>query len=152
MNIRLIDYDEHAIVVTIGRNLAVETFNPSICDGVTADLLRNIADQLDAKHPPYPCRPGSQPEQHEQHERPAEPLHPQGSTLDRYAGTWADGAGHTWDLTLMWEDVAGGRWRWNGRMAQSVPMMREVRTGELTPLDALRFINGPITPVRGEQP
>lgn len=149
MRIRLIDYDEHPIVLTIGRDMAVEIINPSICDGVTADLLRNIADQLDAKHPPYPCRPGSEPAQHE---RPAEPMHAPTGTLDRYSGTWTDGGGHTWDLTLMWEDVAGQRWRWNGHLAQSVPMMRHVQTGELTPLDALRFISGPITPVRGEQP
>ncbi|MFF2189285.1 phiSA1p31-related protein [Streptomyces sp. NPDC058155] len=145
MRIRLIDYDEYPIVVTIGRDMAAEIVNPSVCDGVTADLLRSVAAQLDARHPPHPCRPTSG-----QHEPAAEPLHPQGGVLDALAGTWTDGAGHTWDLTLAWEDVGGGRWRWTGRMAQSVPMMREVWTGELTPLDALRVINGPITPVRGE--
>lgn len=147
MRIRLIDYDEHPIVVTIGQDLAAEVANPTVCDRVTADLLRRVADQLDARHAPYPCRPGAHPEQHE---RPAEPLHPQGSTLDRYSGTWTDGAGHAWDLTLMWEDIGGGRWRWNGRMAQDTPLMRHVQTGELTPLDALRFINGPLIPVRGD--
>lgn len=146
--IRMLDLDEHALVLTMSKSGAVEVTNPDMCDALAAAVLRSIADQLVAAHPPYPCTPGEGPD--EQHERPAEPVTGHGSRLDRERKVWTDGRGHAWDLSLNWSDAAGGAWRWTGVLDRvGTPMMREVDGDSREPLDVVRSLYGPIAPVGG---
>lgn len=62
---------------------------------------------------------------------------------------WADGTGHVWDLSLIWNDTAGHAWLWAGWFSIGAPMMREIDSGEQMPLDAIREIYGALSPAAG---
>ncbi|MFF7365657.1 phiSA1p31-related protein [Streptomyces sp. NPDC008125] len=146
MNFKLIDIDEHALVVTVARSGLTSVMHPRLCSATAADILRQLADQLDAAHPPYPCDPAAA----------AEPPRDIPATLGKGAGSydadrhvWTDGAGHPWDLSVTWEAAAtGGVWEWANEFDRSgTPVMRTV--GAVTAresLDILRTLYGPITP------
>ncbi|MEV8349016.1 phiSA1p31-related protein [Streptomyces niveus] len=148
MKIKFIDYDEHALVVTVTREGATSVVAPLMCDSSAADVLRKIADQLDAAHPPYPCTPGAyEPDpQHEHAELGT------GGTLDAERRVWTDGTGHVWDLAATWGDAAGLRWRWTGQLTSSgIPWMRAGDDVDEQPLDVVRTVHGPIAPTAGER-
>ncbi|MCZ1009933.1 phiSA1p31-related protein [Streptomyces lydicus] len=146
--IRMLDLDEHALVLTMNKTGEVEVINPGMCDALAAAVLRTIADQLIAAHPPYPCTPDAEPEQ--QHDRPPEPVTGHGSRLDTDRKVWTDGRGHAWDLSLKWGDAAGGVWRWTGVLDRAgTPMMRATDGDGREPLDVVRSLYGPIAPLGG---
>ncbi|MFF1498670.1 phiSA1p31-related protein [Streptomyces sp. NPDC058316] len=147
MRIRFIDYDEHALVLTVTRGGGVTITNPRMCDSAAAAMLRDIADQLDAGHPPYPCNPAAVPEQHSH----AEPLG-QGGALDADRRVWTDGTGHVWDLSGRWTAAeTPGEWEWSGRLDdRGTPVMSAVGSPEVREsLDVLRALYGPISPSVG---
>nr|WP_237691311.1 phiSA1p31-related protein [Streptomyces sp. SID7834] len=141
----MIDFGEYALVVTVARTGATSVVNPGMCDSRTAEVLRDIADQLDALHPPYPCNPAAEP----QHDY-AEPLGPGGS-LDAARRVWTDGTGHTWDLSGRWVAAeTDGEWEWSGRLDRGGrPLMRSVGSDVHESLDVLRTLYGPISPASG---
>lgn len=148
MNIRLIDYDEHALVVMVTREGGTTVVAPRMCDSAAADVLRKIADQLDAAHPPYPCDPGAEPDPQHDH---AEPLG-EGGSLDAERSVWTDGTGHVWDLAATWGDASGLQWRWTGQLTTSgIPLMRTGDDVDEQPLDVVRAVHGPIAPTAGER-
>ncbi|WP_125262348.1 phiSA1p31-related protein [Streptomyces alboflavus] len=147
-NFRFVDLDEQALVVLVERDGSYEVQNPALCNRFAAALLRGIAEQLDASHPPHPCTPGDGAEPH--HERPAEPLISHAGTLDRERKMWTDGTGHAWDLSLPWTDAADRSWRWHGSLdRQGTPIMRSGDGAEVQPLDVVRALWGPIAPLSG---
>ena len=148
MRIRLIDFDEHPLVVIVDRNGLTTVGGTGLCGLVAADVLRQLADQMEADHPATTCNPHTDtptgPEQ------PVVPVTVFGSVLDRPRGLWVDGHGHTWDLTLVWVDAAGDRWAWTGSLDRGVPMLYPLAGGAPEPLDTLRIVHGPIGPMRGD--
>ncbi|MFJ5820078.1 phiSA1p31-related protein [Streptomyces sp. NPDC093108] len=148
MYIRLIDYDEQALVVTVARDGVTTVAAPRMCDSAAADVLRSIADQLDAGHPPYPCDPGAESDLRHEH---AEPLG-RGGSLDADRKVWTDGTGHTWDLSGRWAAAATeAEWEWSGRLDHlGTPVMSPVGSPDVhESLDVLRALYGPISPVGG---
>ncbi|MEV8394791.1 MULTISPECIES: phiSA1p31-related protein [unclassified Streptomyces] len=149
MRIRLIDFDEHALVLTVAHTGGVMIANPRMCDSAAAEMLRNIADQLDAAHPPYPCSPGAGPDPQHDH---AEPLNGAAGRLDTERKVWTDGTGHTWDLSGRWAAAATEvEWEWTGRLDHlGTPVMSAVGSPEVhESLDVLRTLYGPISPAIG---
>lgn len=145
---RFIDLDEHALVVLVAHDGSYDVQNPNLCNVLAAALLRGIADQLEASHPPYPCEPSSDIEAH--HERADEPLLSNAGSLDRERQVWTDGTGHTWDLSLPWTDNGDRSWRWHGSLdSQGSPLMRAEDGDQVQPLDVLRTVLGPIAPGGG---
>ncbi|MFF9568460.1 phiSA1p31-related protein [Streptomyces sp. NPDC014685] len=146
MRIRLIDYDEQALVVTVDRDGVTMVAAPRMCDSAAAEVLRRIADQLDAGHPPYPCTPAAAPE----HDH-VEPLG-QGGALDADRRVWTDGTGHAWDLSGRWTAAeTPGEWEWSGLLdGRGTPVMAVVGSPEVhESLDVLRVLYGPIAPSAG---
>ncbi|MFE2747359.1 phiSA1p31-related protein [Streptomyces scopuliridis] len=151
MRIRLIDFDEHALVLTVTRAGAVMVVNPRMCDTGTAELLHDIADQLAAAHPPYPCNPGAEPDAQHDYD---EPLNGRHGRLDAERKVWTDGTGHAWDLSVTWLAAATEvAWEWTGRLdGLGTPVMRAVGSHSVhEPLDVLRAVYGPISPTGGER-
>jgi len=147
VRIRLIDYDELTLVLTMGTNGIVEASHPKLCELEAARILRNVADQMEAAHERGPGG-GVQIPEH----RPAEPMPTSGSSLDHEARVWTDGTGHTWDLSITWADQeTGNTWRWAGRFAPGgAPLLHAVGYPGITrPLDVLRAEYGPIYPAVG---
>ncbi|MFB6875707.1 phiSA1p31-related protein [Streptomyces sp. NPDC056323] len=147
MNIRLIDFDEQALVVTVARDGFTTVAAARMCDSAAADLLRRIADQLDAGHPPYPCDPAAAPEEHDHVETLGN-----GGSLDADRRVWTDGTGHVWDLSGRWTAAeTPGEWEWSGRLDSSgTPVMTVVGSPEVCEsLDVLRALYGPISPSVG---
>lgn len=146
--IKLIDLDEFVLVLTVARDGSTTVFNPTICDSAAAEMLRSIAAQLDADHPPYPCSPGSEPAPQHDH---AEPLDGPNGSLDAERRVWTDGTGHVWDLSGRWaaaETVP--EWEWSGRLDhRGTPVMRAVGSDVCESLDVLRTLYGPISPALG---
>ncbi|EFE74536.1 phiSA1p31-related protein [Streptomyces filamentosus] len=146
MRIKMIDVDELWFVVTVARGSgAAKVDHPGVCGKSVATALREIAEQLDALHPPYACDATPEP----QHDY-AEPLGP-GGTLDAARRTWTDGTGHTWDLSGRWIAAeTGGEWEWSGQLDTSGrPVMRAVGSDVQESLDVLRVVYGPISPSTG---
>ncbi|MGA5489600.1 phiSA1p31-related protein [Streptomyces pseudogriseolus] len=136
-----------AIVVVVERDGSYKVKTKGVCDHLAADLLRGIADHLDARHGPFPCTPPP-----EQHDRPAEdaPADPYAGRLDRDRGVWRDPRGDSFDLSLTWGDWFERAWRWHGTTGQfGEPILRAEDDGETQPLSLLRTLYGPITPLSG---
>lgn len=147
--IRVIDCDEYRLIVTLGRDGKLRVSHTGMCATVAADLMRHIADRLEDDHPPRKCDPSDETDT--EPDQPMAPAPGYGSVLDPEARLWLDGAGHTWDLSLTWEDAAGEQWRWTGRRdGLGVPTMRPLLGGETQPLDTLRVVGGPTVPVAGD--
>ena len=144
--IRLIDLNEHPLVVMLDRSGRMQTSVRGMCNSLAASVLRALADDLDATHPPFPCdwdpardAPAG--------DRPDEPLPTNGARLDAERQVWTDGTGHRWDLSVTWEDAVKVRWQWTGRMdAQGAPLMRADDGAEVESLDVIRAVVGPIAP------
>lgn len=150
MRIRLIDYDELPLVLTMGPNGIVEASHPGMCKIQAARILRNVANQMVAAHSPHECTPGDEAPIPEH--RPAEPIDAADGSLDAERKVWTDGTGHTWDLSVTWADQeTGNTWRWAGRFAPGgVPLLHAVGYPGITrPLDVLRAEYGPIYPAVG---
>ncbi|MFG2468689.1 phiSA1p31-related protein [Streptomyces canus] len=141
-------YDgDAAIVVVVKRDGSYDVRTKGVCDHLAADLLRGIADQLDARHGPFPCTPPPV-----QHDRPIEYEHadPYGGRLDRTRGVWRDPRGDAFDLSLRWGDLFERTWKWDGTTGQfGEPILRAEDDGEQQPLSLLRTMYGPISPLSG---
>ncbi|MFJ3587492.1 phiSA1p31-related protein [Streptomyces sp. NPDC090231] len=147
--IKLIDLDEYVLVVTVAHDGSTTVANPGICDAAAADVLRSIAAQLDAGHPPYPCNPGAEPAPQHDH---AEPLDAPNGSLDTERRVWTDGTGHVWDLSARWAAAeTEPEWEWSGGLDhQGTPVMRAVGADDVREsLDVLRTLYGPIFPAVG---
>lgn len=150
VRIRLIDYEELPLVLTMGPNGMVEASHPGMCKIEAARILRRVAAQMVASHAPDACTPDD--EQPIPEHRPAEPVDASGSSLDRERRVWSDGTGHTWDLSVTWADQeTGNEWRWMGRVDRSgAPVLHAVGyPGISESLDVLRAMYGPIYPAVG---
>lgn len=143
---RFIDVDEHRLVVLVDADGRFELRTGKVCTVRAAELLEDLAGQLRASHPPYPCEApngASGPKG-----RPAEPLDARGGKLDRERSLWTDGRGHVWDLSLVWGDVADRRWQWHGSLDSfGAPLLRTVDGTTTEPLDVVRAVYGPLVPV-----
>ncbi|MEV4437516.1 phiSA1p31-related protein [Streptomyces sp. NPDC049577] len=142
------DLSELVLVLKVKPTGEYEVVNPlNMCTASVAVLLRCLADEIAAAHPPYPCQPGAADAQDD---RADEPLDGRGGRLDDDRHVWTDGRGHSWDLSLAWGDVTDREWRWTGAVDNvGHPMMRAVGSEEHMPLDVLRVLYGPIAPVGG---
>lgn len=148
MRIRLIDYDEHLIVVTVNPDGKAAVSHPTMCAVDAAAWLERLAAVMRAEHPPHACDPAQDAEPEE---REPEPLLQHGGSLADDRRTWFDGTGHAWDLGVVWRDVVDVEWRWVGRMDESgAPLMRSSTPGDVQSLDVIRAVVGPIVPVRGD--
>lgn len=151
MRFKLIDLDEFSLVVMVRSDGTVTVSSPSLCDGVAADVLRSIAAQLEAAHPPYPCHPAAD----------AAPLTEAPETLGTGGGrydadrhVWTDGAGHAWDLSVTWAAAgADPVWEWAREFDRSgTPVMQTVGDPSVREaLDVLRVLYGPIAPTTGRR-
>lgn len=150
MNVRLIDYDEYRLVLTITPEGEARVINPGMCDITTATMLRRVAERLEADHPPVECEPT---ENTVEPERPAEPAEVSGSRLDTGRKVWTDGRGHAWDLSIPWADEATANvWRWTGALARGgAPMMHAAGTSVQEPFDVIHVMYGPMSPVVGDR-
>ncbi|MCX4615742.1 phiSA1p31-related protein [Streptomyces mirabilis] len=144
---RFVDFTEHPLVLLVDTDGNAELHgDDQMCKIQTAAILSTIARDLLAEHGPGRCRPSPDVPTWE---RPDEALAPYFGTLDRDAQLWTDGTGHVWNLALPWQDNAGSTWLWYGRLdGQGAPLMRSNDWPEPQPLDALRFLRGPMSPVR----
>lgn len=143
---RFVDFTEHPFVLLIDADGNAELHgDDQVCKIKAAAILSVIARDLVAEHGPRRCAP---PAEAPLWERPDEPLMPHAGTLDREAQVWTDGTGHVWNLALPWQDRAGSTWQWYGSLdGQGAPLMRSNDWPEPQPLDALRFLRGPMSPV-----
>lgn len=140
--IRIVDLDEHDLVVTVRSTGEVEIELGADTDSKhLAHLLARIAREI---HGPGQCEPKPAPD-------PASaddlaPMKARGGSLT--GDRWTDGEGHVWDLSLIWIDGCRQRWMWAGRFDQSgAPIMRHLTGGRHMPLDAIRGIfGGPMRP------
>lgn len=149
--IRMIDLNEQLLVVTLDKSGTMRTSVRGICPDMAAAILRRLAADIEADHPPFPCHWDEQRDAPEPADRPDEPLPGDGARLDAERQVWTDGTGHTWDLSVPWDDAVSVRWVWTGRMDTSgVPLMR-ADDGEVESLDVIRAVVGPIAPGVGEQ-
>lgn len=140
--IRLIDYDEQLLVVTIGRDGDGRIAHPGVCHEQAVSILQKLVAQL-AEH-------GCTEDQSA--DEPATPLHAERGRFDADRAVWTDGAGHTWDLAATWGDTAGLRWRWTGQFASNgAPWMRSGDDVDEQPLDVVRMAYGPLTVIAGER-
>ncbi|AAR29701.1 hypothetical protein VWBp11 [Streptomyces phage VWB] len=148
--IRMIDLNEQRLVITLDANNVYRINVRSMCPVEAAALLHVIAAELVAEHPPFPCHWDTERDTPAPADRPDEPLPVDGARLDAERSVWTDGTGHTWDLSVMWQDVFGVHWQWTGRLDRSgTPLMTSV--AGIEPLDVIRASVGPIAPVGGEQ-
>ncbi|SDL33768.1 phiSA1p31-related protein [Streptomyces indicus] len=146
--IKLVDLDEHSLVVTIDADGVTEVHGAGMCKMRAAAILWDVGTQLAAEHPVGPCLPQPEP----QHDRPGEPLIAHAGSLDRARGLWTDGTGHAWDLSLAWRDVTDQAWRWHGSLdRQGTPIMRSSDGSVSEPLDVVRAVYGPLAPVFGDE-
>ncbi|MFF5451835.1 phiSA1p31-related protein [Streptomyces sp. NPDC012950] len=144
--IRMIDLNENLLVVALDRTGVMRTSVRGICSQMAADILRGLADDLEADHPAYPCHWDEERDTPAPADRPAEPLPTDGARLDAGRKVWTDGTGHVWDLSVPWQDAVDVRWRWTGRMdGTGTPLMQSVDGVES--LDVIRAVVGPIVPV-----
>ncbi|NDZ63604.1 phiSA1p31-related protein [Streptomyces cyaneofuscatus] len=141
MRIELIDLDKYPLVVSVQADGTAMVYAPDVCDGIAAELLRNLAMQMEAGHPPYACTPGG---------RSSDRTEYGPSRLDRNARVWTDSNGRLWNLAVEWRSSGNLRWRWTGGMSEhGVPLMR-TGTGALEqPLDVVSALYAPISPVAG---
>ncbi|WP_432159476.1 phiSA1p31-related protein [Streptomyces sp. NRRL F-5630] len=145
--IKLVDLDEHSLVVTIDADGVAELHSAGMCKMRAAAILRFVSTQLAAEHGLGPCHPEPEP----QHER-AEPLIAHAGSLDRERRLWTDGTGHAWDLSLAWAGVDDRAWRWHGSLdRQGTPIMRSSDGAASEPLDVVRAVWGPLAPVNGDE-
>lgn len=145
---RFVDFDEQRLVVLVDRDGRYEVRKSKMCSVAAADLLRHIACELEAQHPPFPCEPAAEPDGPAG--RPVEPLDSPGGSLDRERKVWTDGRGHTWDLSLAWRDAADRPWRWHGSLdSRGAPILRTEDGVERESLDVVRAVYGPLAPVVG---
>lgn len=135
-----------AIVVVVERDGSYFVNTDGVCDHLAAELLRGIADRLDARHGPFPCTPPPV-----QHDRPIEYEHadPRGGRLDRERRVYRDPRGDSWDLSLTWGDEFDRTWRWQGGTDRLGEPILRTDDGEVQPLGVLRALYGPITPLSG---
>lgn len=148
MRIKLIDLDEYPLVVMVRADGTATVSAPNICDGAAADLLRSIAADLDAQHPPFVCTPGDKPEP--QHDR--EEILAEGGALDAERRVWTDGTGHAWDLTVTWGSSGDMRWRWTGDCTDvGVPLLQTGEGSAPQPLDLVWALYGPLFPTAGDR-
>jgi hypothetical protein len=152
MAIRMIDVNEQALVLNVDYQGLAYFRVGKVCPRGIASLLRELADRVEASHPPFPCDWDERRGEPEPADRPAEPLVPDRGSLDADAQVWTDGTGHRWDLSVPWDDVTDVRWHWTGRMdGQGVPLMRSNDGEETASLDVIRAVTGPIAPVVGTE-
>jgi hypothetical protein len=145
VNIRVIDHDEHPLVVIFEADGSAKVSHPGMCPASAAVILRRLASVMEHQHGMSRCSESAQPEM--QQERPTEPLGLPGE-LDEARKIWTDGRGHTWDLSATWADMAGQVWRWTGRLdSNGAPWMRSGDDVDEQPLDVVRAVYGPIAPV-----
>lgn len=148
MRIKLIDLDEYPLVVMVRRDGTATVSAPSVCDGVAADLLRNIAADLDAQHPPYVCSPG---DTREEQPDAADTLG-EGGELDADRQVWTDGTGHAWDLSVTWGSAGNLRWRWTGEQNDAgMPLMRTGEGTEAQPFNLVWALYGPLYAAAGDR-
>jgi hypothetical protein len=148
----MIDLNEQRLVVTLDGNGRSQTNVRGMCSALAAAVLRDLADRLDAEHPPFPCHWDEQRDAPEPADRPVEPLAADGGRLDAERAVWTDGTGHAWDLSVPWDDATSVRWVWTGRMdGRGTPVMQSQFDGEVESLDVIRAAVGPIAPGVGEQ-
>lgn len=145
-HVRLVDFTEHPVMLLVSTDGSAELIGEeTMCKLQLAALLSIIARDLVAEAMTEECAPTGEPPVWE---RPDEPLMPNGGTLDRDAQVWTDGTGHVWNLALPWQDNAGSTWQWYGSLdGQGAPLMRSNDWPEPQPLDALRYLRGPMVPV-----
>ncbi|MFD9282757.1 phiSA1p31-related protein [Streptomyces mirabilis] len=137
-----------AIVVAVQRDGSYTVRTSGVCKSLAAELLRGIAERLDAEHGLFACNP----EPAEQHDRPREdePADPRGGRLDRDRGVWRDPRGDSFDLSLLWGDGFEREWKWHGSTGQfGEPLLRAEDDGEVMPLSLVRVLYGPISPRSG---
>jgi hypothetical protein len=143
------DIDRHgdaAIVVAVERDGSYTVRTDGVCKSLAAELLRGIADRLDAEHGPFPCTPSPAEQQRPREDQPA---NPRGGRLDRERRVYRDPRGDWWDLTLTWGDWFEREWRWHGGTDRLGEPILRADDGEVQPLGVLRTLYGPITPVSG---
>lgn len=143
---RLVDFHEHPFAVLVDAHGTAEIVgDDQVCKMQAATILQYVANVLIAEHGTGCCHPTPGVSGYA---RPAEPLHAQAGSLDRDAQLWTDGTGHVWDLSMPWQDNAGSTWQWYGSLdGQGAPLMRSNDWPEPQPLDALRYLRGPMVPV-----
>ncbi|WP_327162065.1 phiSA1p31-related protein [Streptomyces zaomyceticus] len=147
----MIDLNEQRLVVTFDQDGVMRIHVRGMCTTEAAAMLSLIAGELVASHPPFPCHWDEERDTPAPADRPDEPLPGDGGRLDAERQVWTDGTGHTWDLSVPWDDAVSVRWVWTGRMDTSgVPLMR-ADDGEVESLDVIRAVVGPIAPGVGEQ-
>jgi len=148
VRIQLIDYAEHALVVTVTREGLLTVAHPGVCGVGAAEILRDVAERLIEAHGPAVCRPGAEPEP--QHDR--EEILAEGGALDTDRGVWTDGTGHAWDLSVTWGAAGDMRWRWTGEQnGFGVPLMRAGKGSEPQPFDLVWSLYGPLHPTAGDR-
>jgi hypothetical protein len=135
-----------AIVVVVERDGSYFVNTDGVCDHLAAELLRGIADRLDARHGPFPCTPPPV-----QLDRPIEYEHadPRGGRLDRERRVYRDPRGDAFDLSLRWADWFERAWKWDGTTGQFGEPILQADDGEQQPLSLLRTLYGPISPLSG---
>ncbi|AZM53306.1 hypothetical protein DMA15_12500 [Streptomyces sp. WAC 01529] len=143
---RFVDFDDQRIALLVNTDGSYELHTGSTCTSRAAEFLFELAVQLEAVHPPYPCNPSAEPDGPKG--RPAEPIDSRRGRLDRERSLWTDGRGHLWDLSLVWGDVADRLWRWHGSLDSfGAPLLRTVDGTTTEPLDVVRAVYGPLIPV-----
>lgn len=143
---RFVDAAEHPVMLLVDTDGNAELHGEqNVCRIRLAATLSILAGRLVAEELAEGCAPAADSPGWEQSD---EPLLPHGGTLDREAQLWIDGTGHVWNLALPWQDNAGSTWQWYGSLdGQGAPLMRSNDWPEPQPLDALRFLRGPMSPV-----
>ncbi|RPK76390.1 hypothetical protein EES45_23140 [Streptomyces sp. ADI97-07] len=149
MRIKLIDFDEHALVVTVTRSGIASVVHPSMCGVAAAATLRDLAEQIEAAHSATVCAPDAEPEA----QQPAQPeTLGLGGAFDADREVWTDGTGHAWDLTVTWGSVGNLRWRWTGGTTEAgVPLMRTGEGTEPQPFDLVWALYGPLFAAAGDR-
>jgi hypothetical protein len=148
VRIKLIDLDEFPLVVMVRADGTATVSAPTICDGAAADLLRSIAADLDALHPPFACSPGDTPAPQPE----ADETLGKGGALDTDRKVWTDGTGHAWDLSVTWGSAGNLRWWWTGGHTEAgVPLMRTGDGTDEQPLDLVWALYGPLFPTAGDR-
>ncbi|WP_432147910.1 phiSA1p31-related protein [Streptomyces sp. bgisy029] len=133
MSIELIDLDKYPLVVSVQADGTAMVYAPNVCDGVAADLLRNLAAQMEAGHPPYSCKSGA----------------PASGGWFSSDLVWVDSSGRSWDLRESYRSAGNLLWHWTGANERGVPLMSTSTGSMVQSLDVVLALYTPVVVAGG---